>query len=166
MKSLPLLLPLLCSCAFFEAAVKPASVATAGAGGALLGGPAGAAVAAGGVSAAWDIADAEEEVAELKESREETFWRMYAGASQETKDTIAATTAADIEKERQQRLRDLEDQKGWVEKLVHSVVVFIAWVAAAVLLTLFIAYLLKQKRSLRRLHEFGDRLLEKARNGD
>jgi len=55
-----LLLLLLGSCAFIQGAVKPASVAAAGAGGAAVAGPAGAAAAAGGVSAAWDVADAQE----------------------------------------------------------------------------------------------------------
>ena len=64
---LPLML-VLGGCAFFEAAIKPASVATAAAGGAVLGGPAGAAVGAGAADAAWGISDAEEgqEVAESR----------------------------------------------------------------------------------------------------
>lgn len=67
MRCAALLLVLMPSCAMMQAAAKPASVGASAALGAMIGGPAGGAVAAGGTAAAWDVADAEEEATDAKD---------------------------------------------------------------------------------------------------
>ena len=141
---------LLCSCSAWEAVKDPLAITAAGAGGALVGGPAGAGIAAGSTAAVLDIAKAEKDA----EKAEDRLDALTVAAIKSAVSGEAGPLNEALLAEAAKRTAESSTVRNWAIGLVLALVLLI------------VLYFTKQvwssKRNQRRFKEFTDRAVVKA----